>query len=217
MGKRSLIWRGLCLGMLLQLSIGPVFVLILQTAVGGGFLAAEGAVLGVVLIDAAYIVAAILGLGTLINQSKRVRRALQWIGTGVLVLFGVVTVLGAAGIAVLPRLTLSTNAGSAFVKGLLLTLSSPLTIVFWAGVFAAKMGEARMGQKQAFLFGLGAVLSTLLFLTLIALLGGTLGGFINNVLMNALNALVGLLLIGFGIRTALKKPPGAVEMETKKN
>ena len=212
MRKRgTLILLGLRFGMLLQLSIGPVFVLVLQTAVGGGFFAAEGAVLGAVLIDAVYIMAAIFGLGALISRSERVRRALQFIGAGVLVLFGLFTVLGAAGVCVLPRLALPANAGSAFLKGLLLTLSSPLTIVFWAGVFAAKMGEEQMGQNQAFLFGLGAVFSTLLFLTLIALLGGTLGGFVSGTLMNALNALVGLLLIGFGVRTALKKPAKAVK------
>ncbi len=212
MRKRSaLISQGLRFGMLLQLSIGPVFVLILQTAVGGGFFAAEGAVLGAVLVDAVYILAAIFGLGTLINRSERVRRALQFIGAGVLIIFGLVTVLGAFGVSVLPRLTLSENAGSAFLKGLLLTLSSPLTIVFWAGVFAAKMGEEQMGQRQALLFGLGAVLSTLLLLTVIAMLGGTLGGLVSKMLMDALNALVGLMLIGFGVRTALKKPADEVE------
>ncbi len=209
-----LIWQGLRFGMLLQLSIGPVFVLVLQTAVGGGFLAAEGAVLGAVLIDAVYIAAAIFGLGTFINRNKRVRRALQFVGAGVLILFGLITVLGAFGISVLPKLGLSNvQAGSAFVKGLLLTLSSPLTIVFWAGVFAAKMGEEQLEQSQAFLFGAGAVLSTLLFLTLVATLGGTLGAFVSGTLMDTLNVLVGLLLIGFGIRTAIKKPAYAGEKE----
>lgn len=210
----SLIWQGLRFGMLLQLSIGPVFVLVLQTAVGGGFLAAEGAVLGTVLIDAVYIAAAIFGLGTFINRSKRVRRALQFVGAGVLILFGLITVLGGFGISVLPKLGLSNaQAGSAFLKGLLLTLSSPLTIVFWAGVFAAKMGEEQLEQSQALLFGTGAILSTLLFLTLVATLGGTLGAFVSGTLMNTLNVLVGLLLIGFGIRTAVKKPADAGEKE----
>ncbi len=207
----ALILQGLRFGMLLQLSIGPVFVLVLQTAVGGGFFAAEGAVLGAALIDAVYIAAAIWGLGALINRSEGLGRALRLIGAGVLILFGLITVLGAFKISILPRLGFSSEAqaGNAFFKALLLTLSSPLTIVFWAGVFAAKMGEERMEQKQAFLFGAGAVLSTLLFLTLIALLGGTLGAFISGMLMDALNILVGMLLIGFGIRTAVKKPAGA--------
>ncbi len=204
----ALILQGLRFGMLLQLSIGPVFVLVLQTAVGGGFFAAEGAVLGAALIDAVYIAAAIWGLGALINRSEGLGRALRLIGAGVLILFGLITVLGAFKISILPRLGFSPDAqaGNAFFKALLLTLSSPLTIVFWAGVFAAKMGEERMEQKQAFLFGAGAVLSTLLFLTLIALLGGTLGAFISGMLMDALNILVGMLLIGFGIRTAVKSP-----------
>ncbi len=205
--------QGLRLGMLLQLSIGPVFVLVLQTAVGGGFLAAQGAVLGVVVVDALYITAAILGLGTLINKSERLRGALQYVGAGVLILFGLVTVLGAFGVSVLPKLGLSwgTQGGSAFVKAILLTLSSPLTIVFWAGIFAARMGEDNMEQKQAFVFGAGAVLSTLLFLTVIAAVAGTLKGLISGTLMDVLNGFVGLALIGSGIRTASKKPAGAAK------
>lgn len=212
----ALILQGLRFGMLLQLSIGPVFVLVFQTAIAGGFFAAEGAVLGAVLVDAFYIAAAILGLGTLINRSKRIRGALRWIGAIVLILFGLITVLGAFQISVLPKLGLSLDAqaGGAFFQALLLTLSSPLTIVFWAGVFASKMGEERMEQRDAFLFGAGAVLATLLFLTLTALLGGTLGAFVSGTLMDALNLLVGLLLIGFGLRTAIKKPADAGEGET---
>ena len=54
-------------------------------------------------------------------------------------------------------------------------------------------------------FGLGAVLSTLLFLALIAGAGNFLNHFMNPFLLNTLNIIVGLLLIGFGIKTAFKK------------
>ena len=85
---------------------------------------------------------------------------------------------------------------------LILTLSNPLTIVFWAGVFAARMGEENMQQGRAALFGLGAALSTLSFLSLIAALGSVLAGLLQGMAILALNAAVGLVLIFLGIRSA---------------
>lgn len=56
--------RGLRLSIILQLSIGPVCLFILQTAIARGITEALKAVLAVVLVDAFYILLALYGLGT---------------------------------------------------------------------------------------------------------------------------------------------------------
>ena len=48
--------------MLLQIAIGPVCLLILQTAISSGFATAESGVLAVALVDALFIFAAIWGI-----------------------------------------------------------------------------------------------------------------------------------------------------------
>ena len=120
MGERTssdaLIWRGFRFGTLLQLAVGPICLYVLQTAAGGGFFAAESAVLGVTLMDVLYITAAILGLGALINKSARASRMLRLFGAAVLVLFGLANVLSAFGVSILPVISLTEGlSGGAFL------------------------------------------------------------------------------------------------------
>ena len=63
--------RGLRLGIILQLSIGPVCLFILQTAIARGITEALKAVLAVVLVDAFYILLALYGLGKIIRAYKK--------------------------------------------------------------------------------------------------------------------------------------------------
>ncbi len=193
--------------MLLQLAVGPICLFVLQTAASSGFLAAEAAVLGVALADATYILAAIWGLGATLRRSTHAEHVLRYFGAAVLTLFGAANVLGAFGISFLPGLSLAAgqSTGSAFSKALLLTLSNPLTILFWAGVFASKMAEEGMRKKQAHLFGLGTALSTLCFLTAAAAAGSAVSQLLSGTFMAVMNAAVGLALIGFGIRIAYKR------------
>jgi threonine/homoserine/homoserine lactone efflux protein len=55
---------GLRLGIILQLSVGPVFLFVLQTAITRGITSALLAVTAVTLIDACYILLALLGIRT---------------------------------------------------------------------------------------------------------------------------------------------------------
>lgn len=169
-----MVLKGFKFGMLLQLAVGPVCILVFQIAVICGFTMALTAVLGVAIIDCLYIIAAILGIASLIKRTK-IEYILKFFGVAVLVVFGVSTVLGVFNISFLPSLNLKTitTINSAFITAVLVTLSNPLTIIFWAGVFSMKVNETKMKPKEMYLFGLGAVLATISFLTLIAL-GGSI-------------------------------------------
>jgi len=46
-----------------------------------------------------------------------------------------------------------------------------MTIIFWAGVFSAKIMQEKWKQREVYFFGFGAVLATLSFLSFIALIG----------------------------------------------
>lgn len=199
--------KGFRLGMLLQIAVGPVCLFIFQTAAISGFLPAGGGVIAVVLVDALFIFAALLGIGTLIEKRPGLKAALKYGGAVVLILFGLNLVIGTFWTGFLPGLNLSDTAGtgSAFLHAALITLSSPLTILFWAGVFSQRAAEQTTDKRGMALYGLGAVLSTLVFLTVVATLGGLTHTFLSALVVQILNLLVGLVLIGFGIRTAIKK------------
>ena len=206
--RRFMFFKGFRMGMLLQIAVGPVCAYIFQAAAGAGFWAAESGVLGVALADALYIFAALLGMGTLIERRPALKSALKYGGAAVMMLFGALMLVGVAFPGLLPGLKLTTRDAGVFASTALLTLSSPLTIVFWAGAFAQRAAEEGVKREDLALYGLGAVCSTLVFLSAVAALGGVTRSFLPEAAISVLNVVVGLVLIGFGIRTVVKKDRG---------
>lgn len=201
-----MILEGFKFGMLLQLAIGPVCIFIFQMSSLKGFYIAETGVLGVALIDALFIIVAILGIASIIDK-KNIRICLKIFGAMILLIFGFSTVLGQFNINFLPSLSLQnlSNSNNVFTHALILTASNPLTIIFWAGVFSSKVAEETMKRKDIYSFGFGALLSTVFFLTLIALIGSFAKEFFPTSVIQILNIIVGFLLIYFGIKMLLKK------------
>jgi|AGTN01.3.fsa_nt_gi Lysine efflux permease len=207
MATRKLLLKGFRLGMLLQIAVGPACLFIFQTAAASGFLPAESGVIAVALVDALYIFAALLGIGALIEKRPGLKAVLKYAGAVVLILFGLNLAIGAFRAGFLPALSPSdtAGAGSAFLRAALITLSSPLTILFWAGVFSQRAAEQAADRRGMALFGLGAVLSTLSFLTAVSALGGVTHAFLSTAVIRILSLLVGVALVGFGIRTGIQK------------
>lgn len=199
-----MVFKGFKFGILLQLAVGPVCLFILKTASVSGFLPAMAGVAGVCLVDGLYIAAAILGLGALISKKPTVKKVMSIMGGVVLILFGLSNLLGAFGISLLPSLKLSGGSGI-FVSVILLTLSNPLTILFWAGVFASRITQDNLSKEDMWRFGLGALVTTPVFLTFSAAVGTGIGLFLPETIILILNALVGCALIYFGTRTLFKK------------
>ena len=198
-----MIWKGFRFGMLLQIAVGPICMFIFQIAATSGFLAAEIGVLGVVLIDGLFILAAIFGIGKMLNKHWKWRGIIHYFGAAVLVVFGLSSIAGVFGLSIIPSLNFFSQQSieDVFWKTLVLTLSNPLTILFWAGVFATKLVEETIKQKDIYSFGLGAVLSTFIFLTIISILGSILTIFLDPVVLKLLNIIVGIALVTYGIRT----------------
>jgi len=195
------IYKGFKFGIILQLAIGPVCLFIFQLAAMKGFFIGVTAVLGVVLVDGVFILAAIKGVGAFL-ESQQMKTRLKVFGGLVLIIFGFSTILGQFGINFIPSLSLqsTSQSSSGFLKAVILTVSNPLTIIFWAGVFSTKIIEENMKDKDVYYFGLGAALSTLLFLTITALAGNFTMMFLSRKLVHFLNILVGVILIYFGVR-----------------
>jgi len=201
-----MIFRGFKFGMLLQFAVGPICIFIFQTASLRGFYAAAAGVFGVSIIDGLYILAAILGIASIIER-KKIKISLKIFGVIVLFVFGISTILSVFNIVFLPSLSIQNipHASNEFFRAIILTISNPLTIIFWAGVFSAKIAEENMKRKDIYAFGFGALLSTMFFLTLIALAGSITKTFFTPFLIQILNLAVGFLLIYFSIRMIFKK------------
>lgn len=200
------IWKGLCFGMLLQLAVGPVCMFVLNTSAGYGFANTLPLVAAVTLADALYIALSCLGVAAVVSRPG-VKIAVRVIGCAVLIIFGLDMLLGSFGVSLLPGLRLfsASSGGSVFVNGLILAILNPLTILFWSGMLTAKVMENKWDKKHLAFFASGCVLATVVFLTAVAAVGGLLGGVLPNAVIAVLNAIVGLVLMYFGVRLIRRK------------
>jgi threonine/homoserine/homoserine lactone efflux protein len=198
--------HGTRFGLLLQLAVGPVCLLVLKTGIERGVLQGMAAVAGVALVDALYIAVAGLGV-TRWAESGRARRALQWGGSAIIALFGLDVIGSAVGYPVIPSVMgdrAVAGGTNALLSAVLLTASNPLTIVFWAGVFSAKVAAERYGKLELWLFSTGCVLATIAFLTAVALGGALAGRVAPGPVLAGLNVAVGCALLYFAVRLALQ-------------
>ncbi len=201
-----MILKGFRFGMILQLALGPISLFILQVGLEWGTALSLQGVMGVTLVDGLYVLGAILGMGALIEKSPKGKLYLKYIGGTILILFGLSYILPIFSYQVMAESSLEPVSNqSIFIQAVIMTGGNPLTMVFWAGVFSTKMSEENMTRKSMYLFGCGAILSTLLCMTLIALLGGYLSLLVSRSLLVAMNVIVGLLLIVFGIKTIWRR------------
>lgn len=206
MRSAALLAKGLRFGMLLQLAVGPLCLMVLNVSAKLGFMNTLPLIAAVTLADALYVALSALGAAALVGR-KGFKNVIRIVGSAVLMLFGLDMLLGALGHSLLPgvRLFSASSGASLFLQGLLLTLSNPLTILFWSGMLTAKVAENRWDRSQLFFFAVGCVLSTALFLTLAAALGSAAGEFLPKAVIQVLNAAVGAALIYFGVRLAVKR------------
>lgn len=192
--------KGFRFGMLLQVAIGPICLFLISTSISSGVYKGLIGVAAVVIVDALYILFAILGLGMVLKK-ENVNRGVRYFGGVILLVFGLSMVLGVFDIAIIPGFSFVGESKHVFIKTLLMTLSNPLTILFWTGVFSAKISEDNMAKGQLYTFGSGAVLATLVFLSFIVLISDIISGWINDGLLSVVNVIVGLVIITFGVKT----------------
>lgn len=106
------------------------------------------------------------------------------------------------------RLFPADSGQNVFIKGIVHTASNPLTIIFWSGVFSAQVVQHGLKIGQFVFYGIGCVLSTLCFLSMVAVLGSMMKDFLPQIVIQIMNVAVGIVLIVFGIWLVLKKEYG---------
>ena len=122
-----------------------------------------------------------------------------------LIVFGINIILNVFNINIIPGLNLKPNSSNIFIQGLVLTLSNPITIVFWGSILTTKIIEDNLNKKELAIFSIGLVSSTIIFLTFVSVLGTILSSFIPENISNVLNIVVGILIVFFGVKLIVKK------------
>ncbi len=197
------IFKGFTFGISLQLAIGPVCLFILNVAARKGFQNAEFGVIGVTIIDALYIVLALYGISKFIKNGKT-KEIIEYLGISILFVFGIKMILDSCF-----NLNIQENHSeiigqnlNTFSTALLLTASSPLTILIWTGIFSARINQEKDNNTKLFAFG--CIISTFVFLSLVSALGSVMRIILPNAIIGILNGLVGLAFIGYTLKKFIK-------------
>ena len=190
--------QGLGFGLVLQISVGPVCIAVLHKGIDQGFRHAFAMSWGAALVDALYITFSVAGVSALLQfQSARIIIGLG--GAVLLLIFGLRYLRVPAGNERVQHR--SESPLRSFAYGVVLTLTNPLAILFWAGVLGAVMSTHTFGRPwDIFYFATGCVTATLLFLTAVALAGHYLEPLLTPRRSLWLNRTVGLFLIGFALK-----------------
>ena len=200
-----IILNGFFAGLLLQVALGPVFFFILNIALQKTLADGLFAALAVTLVDYIYISLAILGIGKLLEK-KRIKFILGIISSVVLAIFGIVMITSITEVTAntISDGTVNSDYFSSFLSAFILTISSPLTIVFWTSLFATKAIEKQYIKKQLVLFGISAGLATLIFLGLSVIVFSFIKLSTPIIIIKILNIMVGILLMIYGVIRFIK-------------
>ncbi|MFH1030381.1 MAG: LysE family transporter [bacterium] len=197
--------KGLATGLFLQLAIGPVFFYIINLALQRSIYDGLIAVLAVTIVDYFYITLSIVGIGKLLEK-KKIRNLFGIISSIVLIIFGVIIIKGIAvnGLSTNADIEKSVSLLASFLSVFFLTISSPMTIVFFTSIFTAKAVEYNYTKKELYIFGFSVGSATFLFMGLSAVLFSLLKQSVPIALIQVLNLLVGVVIIGYGVIRIIK-------------
>jgi threonine/homoserine/homoserine lactone efflux protein len=196
----AVILNGLITGLLLQLAIGPVFFYILNLSLQRSLVDGLLAVAAATIVDYFYISLAILGVGSLVEKPKT-KLLLGILSSIVLILFGMMMIISALQTSQVNLINPGDESThlSSFTGTFILTISSPLTIVFWTSLFAAKGIEKGYQRNELVIFGIAAGAATIIFLGTAVSLFSIIKTSIPLTLLKVLNMGVGVLLILYGM------------------
>jgi len=200
-----IIFDGFKFGMLLQIAVGPIFLMALKISSSFGLLQGFIFVGAATLIDAVYIFLAGIGIASILEK-ENIKNILKYFGSIVLIIFGINIILGLFNISILPNIkTQNMNIiENVFMQGLIINLSNPLTIIFWGGVFSGKITQEKYTKNQILMFGAGCLLSTIVFNSIVVIIGNFIKVIFSSVVISILNGIVGVILILLGIKKIIK-------------
>ena len=190
--------EGIKFGMIVQLIIGPNCLLVFHTSKNNGFFFTIPLILTIALVDALYITLACLGVSKIL-ENKKTKKILSIVGAIILMIFGLNVILNVFDISIIPGLSVSTSTKNIVVKGLIVALSNPITIMFWGSVLTTKIIQDKIKKKDLVMFCIGLVSATIIFQAFIALMSTFLARFISSSTSKVINMLIGFLILYYGL------------------
>ncbi|MBU8905303.1 LysE family transporter [Desertibacillus haloalkaliphilus] len=195
----SIFFSYIILGLSLAAPIGPVNAAQLDKGIKGGFLHAWLVGLGATIADAIYMMLVYLGVVHFLEVSF-MQTFLWSFGFFVLVYTGIESLFGAGKVEANMRSSRESHARS-FFYGFFMSLTNPLTILFWLGIFGSILAKtaSSYGTNELILYSAAIFIGITLWDVTMAGLASSFRKFLTNRLLKGISYLSGLSLIGFGL------------------
>jgi threonine/homoserine/homoserine lactone efflux protein len=197
----STLARGFALGFSIAAVIGPIGVLCIRRTLAAGFLIGFLSGLGAATADATYGALAAFGVSALATLLVEQRLWLRLIGGAFLVYLGVRTLRSAPAAHAAHAATAAGVAG-AYLSTLALTLSNPMTILSFVGIFAG-LGLSSVDAGGGVQLVTGVFVGSAVWWLVLASLVSALRGRLNRKVLRGVNVLSGAIIGGFGVQSLL--------------
>ena len=191
--------QNIILGISLAAPVGPVNVEVIKRGLKNGFFPAFLLSLGAAAADTTYLLLIYFGLSNFINIPI-VKTIIWFFGAIVLIYLGYLSAKEYFDKIDLQKSNPKASKNS-FIAGYLITISNPMTIVWWLGVFGAIIGSSIQNAAKtiALLNSLTIIIGVILWFFSLSLLLHFGKRFINEKTMKYVSMIAGIILIGFGL------------------
>lgn len=196
------ILKGIALGLLLTVLIGPVFFVLIETSLRKGIRQALFVDLGIFVSDLLFILLAYLFTSE-IEDMQSEKKILQIIGGSVFVIFGLATVFKKMKIPPENKIQIEIKGGNSLtvdiIKGFLLNALNPSVIFFWLTMVSVAQEEFGDNKNDIFIFFTSLLATFFGFDVLKIVLASYFKRFFTPVVLLWLNKIVGFGLLVFGV------------------
>lgn len=187
------------LGLSLAAPIGPINAAQMDKGIKHGFLNAWVLGLGSVIADIVYMLAVFLGLSQFI-EIPIVKLFLWSFGCFVLLYSGIEGLLGAGKIVMNSRKS-DESLKKSFFTGFLMSISNPLTILFWLGIYGSVLAKtaSTYGASQLLLFSSAIILGLLIWDVCMAAVASSFRRLLTTKVLTLITIISSISLLGFGL------------------
>jgi len=192
---------GFFVGFGFAMSVGPIFLLMVRTNLTYGFWRSMMISFGAVAADMTYLFLLSIGALLILNQPV-VLKVVGIVGAIVLLYFGFKTMRSTIDLS---KDTLALPAyHRSFMTGYLMCISSPLSILFWAGMAGTIASIATQSHGAIYIFSVSFFVGVMVFVLSLNGLLLVIRHQINPRTLGIFNRIGGVAIMGFGIYGLVK-------------
>lgn len=188
------------LGLTLSAPIGPINAAQLDKGIRYGFLHAWLVGLGAMLADAVFMLLIYFGSAHFLD-TPFLKTFLWLFGCFVLTYTGVESMGGAGALVSGKGSSKEESHAKSFYSGFFMTLSNPVSILFWLGIYGSILASAaqKHGPRDLLIYSSGIFVGILIWDFTMALTAGTFSRILSDRLLALISRIAGLTMIGFGV------------------